>query len=229
MKPVVVFDLNETLLDMASLDATFAGIFAGDGAESRKRWFAQVLELFLTVTITGTYRSFDSLTDEALQMLAAQRRLTLAGADRAALKEALGRMPAHDDVHGGLELLRTAGFTLATLTNSTRAAAEKLVQQAGLADLLPRVLSADTIERYKPAREAYAHASSELDVEPQGVLLVAAHAWDISGALAAGCEAAFIERPGKALSPGAAAPQYRARDVRDLATQLVARHGGRAS
>jgi 2-haloacid dehalogenase len=36
------------------------------------------------------------------------------------------------------------------------------------------------------------------------MLMVAAHAWDITGALSAGCKAAFVQRPGKALDPSGA-------------------------
>ena len=49
MKPVIVFDLNETLLDMAALDPAFARIFpVADGSAMRNTWFSQVVELFLT-------------------------------------------------------------------------------------------------------------------------------------------------------------------------------------
>ena len=86
MKPVILFDMNETLLDISSLDATFARIFEPAGAaETRKKWFKQVLELFLTATVIGTYRSFDKLTDDALQMIAAQRGREASADDRAAL------------------------------------------------------------------------------------------------------------------------------------------------
>ncbi len=54
MKPVIVFDVNETLLDMVALDVIFGKIFGGATAgELRKKWFKQVLELFLTATVIG--------------------------------------------------------------------------------------------------------------------------------------------------------------------------------
>ena len=223
MKPAIVFDMNETLLDMAALDSTFARILArGDGAESRKKWFKQVLELFLTATITGEYRSFDKLTDDALQMLAAQQGREASAEDRAALKEAQAKIPAHPDVRPGLERLKQAGFTLATLTNSTKQSAEKLLEYAGIRDQFDHVLSADAVARYKPAREAYEYAATELGVKTRGIVLVAAHAWDVAGAMAAGCEAAFVARPDKVLSPGGKAPRFKADDVSALAERLIA-------
>jgi 2-haloacid dehalogenase len=222
-KPAVVFDLNETLLDMSALDGTFARIFGHvDGAELRKKWFKQVLELFLTATITGQYRSFDKLTDDALHMLAKQQGREASHEDREALKTAQARIPAYPDVRPGLELLKEAGFTIATLTNSSAKSAKKLLEQAGLASLFDQILSVDAVERFKPAREAYAYAARELGVKPDGLLLVAAHAWDIAGALAAGCSAAFVERPEKVLSPGGEKPQFQGRDIRDVARQILA-------
>lgn len=222
MKPVIVFDMNETLLDMAALDSTFARLFgAGDGAALRKTWFADVLGLFLTATVIGEYRPFGELTDDALVMLARTQGREAADADRAALKEALGRIPAHGDVPAGLTRLRDAGFTLATLTNSTAKSAETLLAFANIRDRFDRVLSVDAVRRYKPAREAYEYAARELGVPTSRILLVAAHGWDVAGAMAAGCEAAFVARPGKARIPGGRTPRFEAPDIEALAGTLV--------
>ena len=81
---MIVFDMNETLLDLSSLDPAFAQIFShADGAELRTAWFRQLLELFLTATITGAYRSFDKLSDDALQLLKGQRGSEASADDRA--------------------------------------------------------------------------------------------------------------------------------------------------
>lgn len=226
MKPVIVFDMNETLLDMSALDPTFARIVgAASGAELRKQWFKQVLELFLTVTITGEYRSFDKLTDEALQMLATQQGREASAEDRAALKEAQMQMPAYPDVRPGLVRLKEAGFRLAVLSNSTEKACKALLERAGIDDQLESVLSADAVQRYKPAREAYAYAARELGVNVKEILLVAAHAWDVTGAMAAGCGAAFVERPGRVPYPGSRKPQFQAGDITTLAEHIAARYG----
>ena len=41
--------------------------------------------------------------------------------------------------------------------------------------------------------------------------------WDLMGAAAAGCRTAFVQRPGKALFPGALRPTYVANDLAVLA------------
>ena len=222
MKPVIVFDMNETLLDLSALDPTFARIFGTtDGAELRKKWFGTVLELFLTATITTAYRSFDNLTDDAIQMLAAQQGRVASAGDRATLRAALGKMPAYADVLPGLMRLKQDGFRLALLSNSTQVAAERLLNNAGIRDQFEHVLSADAVQRFKPAREAYEYAARALGVGTADILLVAAHGWDVAGAMAAGCRAAFVARPGKVLSPGAAKPQFESGGLIALAEAII--------
>ena len=63
------------------------------------------------------------------------------------------------------------------------------------------ILSADQVQALKPLPEPYRLVARTFDVPLAEVRLVAAHAWDVSGALAAGCAAAFVRRPGKVPSP----------------------------
>ena len=226
MKPVIVFDVNETLLDMSALDPTFANIFdEGDGADTRQKWFQQVLELFLTSAVIGKFWPFEKLADDALQMIAWQRGGNVGVTDRAKLEKALLELPGYQDVRPGLERLKGAGFTLATLTNSAAAPTKKLLGDANVRSLFDEVLSVHVVKRYKPARETYEYAAGKLDVDLGDILLVAAHAWDIAGAQEAGCKTAFIRRPQKVLSPGVRDPEFTARDIVDLAEQVVVRHG----
>ena len=73
--------------------------------------------------------------------------------------------------------------------------------------------------------KAYEYAAKELGVKTKEILLVAAHAWDLAGATAAGCETAFVARPEKVLSPGGREPQFQASDVSALAVQIVEQYG----
>jgi 2-haloacid dehalogenase len=91
--PVCVFDVNETLLDLAALDPLFERTF-GDAAV-RGRWFAQMLQLALTATITGEYRPFGEHGLAALEMLAARRGVAVGEAEGASLREGMASLPAH--------------------------------------------------------------------------------------------------------------------------------------
>jgi 2-haloacid dehalogenase len=69
-------------------------------------------------------------------------------------------------------------------------------------------------------------AAESLGVEIEEIRLVAAHGWDVVGALRAGCVAAFVARPGKALFPTAPPPDITGADLREVADRIVAAEGG---
>ena len=93
---------------------------------------------------------------------------------------------------------------------------------AGLRDLFEEVFSADSVRRLKPSPEPYRMAAARLGVPIGHVRLVAAHAWDIAGALRAGCAAAFVARPGMVLDPLVERPDIVGTDLRAIADQIIA-------
>jgi 2-haloacid dehalogenase len=78
------------------------------------------------------------------------------------------------------------------------------------------------VRALKPRCEAYELVARTFEVRLRDVRLVAAHAWDIAGAQAAGCAAAFVARPGKVLSPLGERPDVIGADLREVAAQIVA-------
>jgi 2-haloacid dehalogenase len=54
------------------------------------------------------------------------------------------------------------------------------------------------------------------------VRLVAAHAWDVSGALAAGCRAALVRRPGIVFSPLGEQPDIVGATLTEVVDQILA-------
>lgn len=199
MKKLIVFDVNETLLDLSALDKEFERIF-GDPAV-RGDWFAQVLQNSLVATITGKYDDFGKIAGAALDMTARRHDLELHEKDRTSLLGGIRSLPAYPDVTMGLNQLKDAGFRLFTLTNSPPHVVEAQLKNSGLFEYFERSLSVDAVRRFKPDAEVYKMTAKELGVPVEQICLVAAHDWDVAGALNAGCAAAFIARPGKVLNP----------------------------
>jgi 2-haloacid dehalogenase len=219
VKRVLVFDVNETLLDLGALDPHFQRVF-GD-ASVRVEWFqTMLLSAFLT-TIAGPYKPFGEHFRAALAITALQRDLRVSPEDERAILAAVRTLPAHPDVRPALERLRSAGYRLAALTNSTAEVEEAQLKNAELADLFEKALSADTGKRLKPAPEAYANAARELGVKAGGMRMVAAHVWDVQGALRAGCAAAFVERPGAVWNPLLDRPDISGPDLSDIAERVI--------
>jgi 2-haloacid dehalogenase len=218
MKPVLLFDVNETLLDLTALDALFADRLGN--AALRPLWFAQMLQLSFVGGLTGEYVSFTDAQLAALGMVATRSNLTISEADKHAIVDSMSSLPPHSDVPDALLRLKNAGFRMATLTNSVAPVAEAQIRNAGL-EVFDQILSADTVRQLKPGPAPYVMAAEAFGVPTSETCLVAAHSWDISGALAAGCAAAFVARPGAVLSPLGAQPTIIGKDVAEVADALV--------
>jgi 2-haloacid dehalogenase len=220
MKRVLVFDVNETLLDLSALDPHFERVF-GD-AKVRVEWFQTMLQSAFLLTITGPYRAFGEHFKAALALTAQRHGIAVAAADEQAILASVRRLPPHPEVRGALERLEAQGFRLAALTNSTLEVEEAQLAHAGLADLFERALSADTAGRLKPASEAYQRAARDLGIDVGEMRMVAAHAWDVQGALRAGCAAAFVARPGASWNPLLALPEVVGKDLAEVAERILA-------
>jgi 2-haloacid dehalogenase len=179
-----------------------------------------MLQLSFVGTITGIYVDFTTAQHAALRMLAARQDLALSDANTERIVGAMSTLPAYPDVQPALRCLVDAGFRLAALTNSVRAVAEAQLTHAGLRACFEQVLSADQVRRLKPAPEPYRMVAEQFGVPVSDLRLVAAHAWDVSGALAVGCRAAFVRRPGMVPSPIGPQPDMVGRDIGDIARQM---------
>jgi 2-haloacid dehalogenase len=223
MPRVCVFDVNETLLDLSALDSHFARIFGDEAA--RREWFAQMIQSALVATLTGAYADFGTIGAAALQMTAARRGVEVVEDEQREILQGMRALPPHADVAESLGRLRDAGLRLAALTNSTAQMAEEQLAHARLRQFFEQVLSADAVKRLKPAPEPYQMAAERLGVEIGQVRLIAAHAWDIAGALRAGCAAAFVVRPGLPFDPLVPRPDVVGMDLRDAAHQILRAEG----
>src|SRR5215210_6721085 len=219
MAGVCDFDVNETLLDLGALDPHFERAF-GDAAV-RRAWFSQLLQSAFVATITGSYSDFGTIGGAALEMVAEREGLDLSDEDKQRILGGMRELPPHPEVVESLDRLRGAGLRLATLTNSTQQVAEAQMENSGLRDYFEQILSADAVERLKPAPEPYHMAAQSLRVEVEEVRLVAAHAWDVAGALRAGCAAAFVARPGMVLDPLVERPDVVGADLRQVADRIL--------
>lgn len=221
---ILVFDVNETMLDIAALEPHFKQAF-GDPAVLRE-WFSTLLLYSNVVSLAGPYADFGALAGAALDMVAGARGARLTPEDRTRILAGTRALPAHPDVRPALERLRKEGFRTVTLTNSAPAAVAQQLQFAGLADLFEASYSVDAVKRFKPAAEPYGYAAQQLGVTTGELRLVAAHAWDVLGALQAGCVAAFVARSGKVLYPLGPQPDIVVPDFRALVDQILAREAG---
>ena len=220
MRPdLLVFDVNETLLDLKALRPGFVEVFGS--AEPMGEWFARMLHGSLVANHVGHYRPFGLIGAEALMVLALKRGVDVAPERVAEIVEGMRTLPAHPDVPDALERLRSAGFRLVTLTNGSADAAADQLRNAGIDGFFERAFSVDEVSRFKPAPEPYLHACALVGVEVDRAMMVAAHDWDIVGARAVGMPGCFLARPGVVWGLPDEPPDVVAADLAGVVEQLA--------
>lgn len=219
MKPeLILFDVNETLLDLSALRPRFEEVFGS--AEPMGEWFARMLHGSLVANHTRRFRSFGTIGAEALVVLAKKRGVELGEEQAARVVEGMRSLPPHPDVAAALDRLAAAGYRLATLTNGSVDVVADQVTNAGIAHRFERRISVDEVGRFKPAPEVYLHAAAVLGTEVDRALLVAAHDWDVIGARSVGMPGAFLTRPGVVWGLPDPLPDLVAPDLGALAARL---------
>lgn len=216
---LIVFDVNETLLDLRALDSVFERIL-GDKVFQRA-WFAELLRTTLLTNLIGRYLPFDELANHALDTIARMHGKAPSPEAWMAILEGLRTLPAHADVRAALDRLHSTDFRLACLTNSSPETAQAQIINARLAGYFQAILSVHAVQRYKPAVETYRMAAAHFDIAPTEMCMVAAHDWDVAGALQADCQAAFVVRPGLPRSAVLAMPNIVANDLLAIANRLI--------
>jgi 2-haloacid dehalogenase len=219
MTAVIAFDVNETLLDLRALDEPFQRSF-GDAA-LRQQWFALMLQVSFVGGLTDGYVDFTSAQHAAYLMLAERLGVPATDEDATAMVERMSSLPAHPEVAEALRVLQATDLEVVALTNSVASVAEAQLRSAGLRGLVGAVMSADSVAHLKPAREPYAAVAAAYGVGLGDVRLVAAHWWDVAGALQAGCKAAFVARPSMVLSPVWPRPDIVEPDITGVVRRIV--------
>lgn len=187
----------------------------------RPQWFAMMLQVSFVGGLTGEYVDFSTAQRAAFLMVAEREGIRVDAEDASAMVDRMSSLPAHTEVPGALAALRQTGLRVAALTNSPPAVAEAQLINAGLREYFHDVLSADQVRHLKPAPEPYHAVATAFGVEVSQVRLVAAHWWDVAGALAAGCRAAFVNRPGMVLSTTCPRPDIVEANIADVVARII--------
>jgi 2-haloacid dehalogenase len=216
---VILFDVNETLMDMSPLKKKVNNIL--NSKRGFRIWFGMLLQYSLVENCTGQYHDFSAIASATLDMAAKALQKEIGEDEKKEALALMKKLSAHADVEKGLKLLKKAGFRLAALTNSPVPTLTAQLQHAGLTTYFEATLSIDAVQKYKPAIESYQYAARTLGVGTGEIIMVAAHGWDISGAMQAGMQAAFIERKGQSLYPLASKPQFVCEDLVEFAKAII--------
>lgn len=219
---VLVFDVNETLIDIESIAPVFQRVF-GD-AKLLREWFNYLILYSNATTLSGLYATFFSLGQGLLDMMAQIHGVQVKPSDVEEIRTRMLTMKPHPDSEPGLKMLKDAGFRMVTCTNSPpNPDAKSPLEHAGLAHYFERQFSIDEVRAFKPSQHVYHMVANGLGVDSSSCCMVAAHMWDTIGAQSAGFAGALVARPGNALLKvkGLPVPQAIGPDLPAVATQLI--------
>jgi 2-haloacid dehalogenase len=216
---VVVFDVNQTLSDLAPMADRFVEV--GAPGELGRVWFATLLRDGFARTAAGASERFAVLGEETLRTLLQDVALDRELEDAVAhVMNGFLHLPLHPDVPEGVRRLRSAGLGLITLTNGATRVAETLLETAGLRGEFEQLLSVEDAGAWKPAAVAYQYAARRCATPLHRMLLVAVHPWDIHGAAAAGMSTAWINRVNGRYPAHFTSPDVTISSLTDLAGRL---------
>ena len=220
--PLLVFDVNETLLDLEVMSPIFERIFREKSA--MREWFANLILYSEALTLAQSYVPFTEIGAAAMEMLAATRGVRITEMDKRDLTDQFSTMSPLPEVPGALSRLRQVGFRLFTLTDNLLQVQGRQLENAGIVHHFERRFSIDQeVRQHKPARQAYRYVERQIQAHSSQLFLVAAHTWDTLGAVAAGWGAALIKRPGNEVLGVGPQPTLVGADLDDIAGQLITR------
>ena len=214
---VVLLDVNETLSDTSALTAAFEAV--GAPGHLAPTWFAAVLRDGFALTAVGAAAPFADV-GRALARSVLSGHVAVESLDAAAdaVVAAVGELPLHPDVPGGLRALAAAGLRVVTLTNGAAEVSDRLLRGGGAREPVAELLSVADAEggAWKPHPAAYRYALEACGVEPGEAVLVAVHPWDVDGAAREGLRAVWVDRSGVPYPEVFRAPDATVRGLEDL-------------
>lgn len=156
--PLIVFDVNETLLDLGTMEPTFERIFGEKNA--MRLWFANFIMYSAALTVAGCYVPFTDIGSAVMKMLADTRGIKIGDEDKRELVERFSTMPPHAEVPAALRKLRNAGFRLFTLTDNLLEVQTRQLEHGGIVDLFAAIQRGRR-EAPQTVLEAYAYVEKE--------------------------------------------------------------------
>lgn len=215
---VLIFDVNETLLDLSplkeSINKTLGKEYAAD------IWFAELLQYSLVESVSDSYHNFSQIAQEVLRMNALKYDLELSEEELQETLKPITSLEAYPDVMPGLKRLKNSGFKLIAYSNGKPDVLQKQLEFAEIDHFFDHIVSVENVKKYKPHLDSYKYIVDASEVNKSDCMMVAAHGWDITGAGRAGMQTAFVRRPGKFPFQLAKEPDLLVESIEELAKEL---------
>lgn len=223
-RDTILFDINETILDLSSLGPMFKAAFGGEGASAI--WFSDLLHSSTVCALTGVKTDFTSLAGMMLDRLGERFGVSISVSVRDEILGGFAHLPAHDDVKAALRRLHSADYRTVAFSNSSTSLIEQQIQNAGLTDYFDDIVSVERSGTFKPDARAYKYVADYLGRPVGDLRLIATHDWDTHGAMVAGLMAAYIDRSGVPYHPLYRKPDVCSETLEGVVDQILEQDRG---
>lgn len=191
-KGTIVFDIIGTCF---SLDKPCQRLIElGAPPYALQLWFASSLRDAFALSHAGGYQPLKKVLEAELPRILKILNVEADHEQRSRVVNSFSELELQPNALEAFHILTTAGWKLVALTNGSQEATHQLLAQTGALPYFAHIFSCDAIQRTKPHPEVYALAKQNTEGD---VWMVAAHAWDIAGAIGAGLRTAFMTQQEK--------------------------------
>lgn len=219
MIKTVLFDMNETLLDLSLLKENFGKYFEDEHVV--KYWFSKLLHSSTVIGGMDDYTDFGKLAEAALESVFLENDKELTDEIKTDILGSFRKLPAHKDVFEALKLLKDHDVKIISVTNSSYEMLEKQLNNSGLIDLVDAYYSVDSVKKYKPFEDIYHYVIKEEKLDADETVMVATHDWDLFGAKKAGLHTAYIKRKNDQYNPYYLKPDMSSKNLVVLAKDII--------
>jgi 2-haloacid dehalogenase len=214
----IVFDMYGTVVDVGAVAAACKEV-APDPIAFNTHWRAKQLEYTFLRSLMGRYQDFWKVTEEALEFTIERFAIQVTPEQRRRLMDAWLHPTPYPEVAAALRRLKEK-YLLAILSNGTAKMLLTGLDQTGLRQYFRRIMSADSVELYKPSPRVYQLALKHMHLKKSEILFVSSNSFDVAGAKNFGFKVCWITRTGIPLDPLGPKPDLVARSFDDLVKAL---------
>lgn len=218
-KETILFDINETVLNLSALKPKFNDVFSNETA--LPLWFSMLLHSSNVCIATKVKTNFFELSGIALDSLAVRFGVALTEEMKTELLTSFASLPPHSDIKPAINKLRTNGFRTVAFSNSSFTLISNQMKNAGLLNYFDDIISVEETGSFKPDPAVYQFAAKKIGESVSSLRLIATHDWDTHGALSSGLNAAYIDRTGIPYHPLYRRPDICATTMGNIVDQII--------
>ena len=185
---IVVFDIIGTCFSLEKPRQRLIELGAPNYA--LELWFSQALRDAFAFSHAGKYQPLKQILEAELPRTLKLLEIDFNTEQLSKIMATFSKLELQPSATEAFETLTQEGWKIVALTNGSEESTRNLLQSAGVQQYFTEVYSCDAIAVTKPHRDVYKMIQNNL----QDVWLVAAHAWDIAGAINVGMKTAFVSQ-----------------------------------